>query len=271
MPGSERALRPAAAGNRLKSAQSALPRKSRFSSKADEARDILANLIICHVPCVHFDFGPKVSWCRRRLGTCESTAGPCGGLHGQTQPAQTDQLRPGLDGSAHTPVSWDEHLLHDKAPSSLRCGVLVLARLAWQPPAAQPALLGPSQEAIMLPLCMEQLHGRQVCSFDLPPKVATAPLLVPCRNFLRARLPRAHPGGSARLMLVPCLQAIYIGIMLRRMLYAMLDPSLMDDKDYYGNKRLELAGGQLSLLFEDLFKRFNSELKSTVSACGRPV
>eukprot|EP00891_Asterochloris_glomerata_P000044 jgi/Astpho2/44/e_gw1.00001.71.1_t len=103
-------------GNRLKSAQAALPRKSRFSSKADEARDILANLIICHVPCVHFDFGPK---------------------------------------------------------------------------------------------------------------------------------------------------AIYIGIMLRRMLYAMLDPSLMDDKDYYGNKRLELAGGQLSLLFEDLFKRFNSELKST--------
>ena len=72
-------------------------------------------------------------------------------------------------------------------------------------------------------------------------------------------------------MLDTCLQAIYIGIMLRRMLYAMLDPSLMDDKDYYGNKRLELAGGQLSLLFEDLFKRFNSELKSTVSACAHAM
>ena len=35
----------------------------------------------------------------------------------------------------------------------------------------------------------------------------------------------------------------------------------MDDKDYYGNKRLELAGQLLSLLFEDLFKRFNAELK----------
>ena len=75
-----RALRAAAAGNRLKSAQAALPRKSRFSSKADEARDILANLIICHVPCVHFDFGPKVSGCRRKLGTYCSSAGPCGGL-----------------------------------------------------------------------------------------------------------------------------------------------------------------------------------------------
>jgi DNA-directed RNA polymerase III subunit RPC2 len=39
------------------------------------------------------------------------------------------------------------------------------------------------------------------------------------------------------------------------MLYAMLDPSFIDDRDYYGNKRLELAGGLLALLFEDLFKR----------------
>jgi DNA-directed RNA polymerase III subunit RPC2 len=34
-----------------------------------------------------------------------------------------------------------------------------------------------------------------------------------------------------------------------------------DDRDYYGNKRLELAGQLISLLFEDLFKRFNSEVK----------
>ena len=48
------------------------------------------------------------------------------------------------------------------------------------------------------------------------------------------------------------------------MLYAMIDDSFIDDRDYYGNKRLELAGGQISLLFEDLFKRFNAELKTMV-------
>ena len=53
--------------------------------------------------------------------------------------------------------------------------------------------------------------------------------------------------------------------MIRRMLYAMVDSAFVDDRDYYGNKRLELAGGLLSLLFEDLFKRFNHELKITVS------
>lgn len=53
----------------------------------------------------------------------------------------------------------------------------------------------------------------------------------------------------------------YIAAMTRRMLYAIIDPSFVDDRDYYGNKRLELAGGLLALLFEDLFKRMNSELK----------
>jgi DNA-directed RNA polymerase III subunit RPC2 len=53
----------------------------------------------------------------------------------------------------------------------------------------------------------------------------------------------------------------YIGHVTRRLLVASLDHSMLDDKDYYGNKRLELAGQLLSLLFEDLFKRFNSDLK----------
>ena len=35
----------------------------------------------------------------------------------------------------------------------------------------------------------------------------------------------------------------------------------MDDMDYYGNKRLELAGQLLALMFEDLFKKLCADLK----------
>jgi DNA-directed RNA polymerase III subunit RPC2 len=48
---------------------------------------------------------------------------------------------------------------------------------------------------------------------------------------------------------------IFVAQMLRRMISALHDPDCMDDMDYYGNKRLELAGQLLSLLFEDLFKK----------------
>lgn len=49
-------------------------------------------------------------------------------------------------------------------------------------------------------------------------------------------------------------KALYIAHMTRRVLMAMQDPKLVDDRDYVGNKRLELAGQMLALLFEDLFK-----------------
>lgn len=52
--------------------------------------------------------------------------------------------------------------------------------------------------------------------------------------------------------------------MLRRLCFAVVDPSYMDDRDYYGNKRLELAGQLVSLLFEDLFKRMNQDLRRQV-------
>jgi len=56
-------------------------------------------------------------------------------------------------------------------------------------------------------------------------------------------------------------KAIYIGNITRRVLLVHLGKMPLDDKDYYGNKRLEVAGNLLSLLFEDLFKIFNKDLK----------
>lgn len=54
--------------------------------------------------------------------------------------------------------------------------------------------------------------------------------------------------------------------MVRRLLLVQGSPELCDDKDYIGNKRAEAAGQMLALLFEDLFKKFNTELKKEIDA-----
>ncbi|XP_052171977.1 DNA-directed RNA polymerase III subunit 2 isoform X1 [Diospyros lotus] len=61
-------------------------------------------------------------------------------------------------------------------------------------------------------------------------------------------------------------KCIYVAVMLRRMMEAILNKDAIDDKDYVGNKRLELSGQLLSLLFEDLFKTMNDEVRKTVDA-----
>ncbi|KAI9138686.1 DNA-directed RNA polymerase [Paraphysoderma sedebokerense] len=59
-------------------------------------------------------------------------------------------------------------------------------------------------------------------------------------------------------------KCIYIAIMIRRVIMAMSQEDSVDDRDFLGNKRLELAGQLLSLLFEDLFKKFTHELKLNI-------
>lgn len=59
-------------------------------------------------------------------------------------------------------------------------------------------------------------------------------------------------------------KALYISTMARRVLMTMHNPNMVDDRDYVGNKRLELAGQLMSLLFEDLFKKFNSDFKANI-------
>ena len=56
------------------------------------------------------------------------------------------------------------------------------------------------------------------------------------------------------------MKAIYTSVMVRRNILAKLGRISQDDRDYYGNKRLELAGQLIAILFEDLFKRFNSDV-----------
>lgn len=59
-------------------------------------------------------------------------------------------------------------------------------------------------------------------------------------------------------------KALYIATMARRVVMAMHDNKMVDDRDYVGNKRLELAGQLMSLLFEDLFKKFNLDFKANI-------
>ncbi|KAK4855821.1 hypothetical protein QYF36_011267 [Acer negundo] len=59
-------------------------------------------------------------------------------------------------------------------------------------------------------------------------------------------------------------KCLYVGVMLRRMMEAMLNKDAMDDKDYVGNKRLELSGQLVSLLFEDLLKTMITQSQNTI-------
>lgn len=62
-------------------------------------------------------------------------------------------------------------------------------------------------------------------------------------------------------------KSVYLGVMIRRILTSIkankggAAKGTLDDKDYYGNKRLELAGQAISLMFEGLFKGFNKDLR----------
>lgn len=65
-------------------------------------------------------------------------------------------------------------------------------------------------------------------------------------------------------MLLGRQKALFLSLMARKVVQALRGDALPDDRDYVGNKRLELAGELLGLLFEDLFKRFNSDLKRSI-------
>ncbi|KAK2195923.1 bifunctional DNA-directed RNA polymerase [Babesia duncani] len=57
---------------------------------------------------------------------------------------------------------------------------------------------------------------------------------------------------------------ISLCLMARRVLAVASGNESVDDKDHYGNKRLELAGQLISILFEDLYKKFLFQLKKQI-------
>ncbi|XP_057423347.1 DNA-directed RNA polymerase III subunit 2-like isoform X2 [Lotus japonicus] len=59
------------------------------------------------------------------------------------------------------------------------------------------------------------------------------------------------------------LKCIYAAVMMRRIMDAILNKDAMDDKDYVGNKRLELSGQLISLLFEDRFKTMGEQVRNS--------
>ncbi|KAJ3316651.1 DNA-directed RNA polymerase III core subunit ret1, partial [Blyttiomyces sp. JEL0837] len=68
--------------------------------------------------------------------------------------------------------------------------------------------------------------------------------------------------GKGQLNFRP--KAVYVALMVRRTLQAIREGGIVDDRDFVGNKRLELAGDLLSLLFEDLFKSWHLSLKRAI-------
>lgn len=57
-------------------------------------------------------------------------------------------------------------------------------------------------------------------------------------------------------------KATFLGLMVRKLIQAELDPRYIDDRDHYGTKRLEMAGQMISLIFEDALKKMNMEIAS---------
>lgn len=56
-------------------------------------------------------------------------------------------------------------------------------------------------------------------------------------------------------------KAYYLGYMVNRLLFAALGRRELDDRDHYGNKRLDLAGPLLAYLFRGLFRNLTKEVR----------
>ncbi len=60
-------------------------------------------------------------------------------------------------------------------------------------------------------------------------------------------------------------KAHYLALMMKKLIDAINDPTKLDNRDYYGNKRMKSSGTLIELLFEDLFKSYNSQLQTLLN------
>lgn len=120
---------------------------------------------------------------------------------------------------------------------------------------------------------LEECHNLKIYTQEAALKYLGSKLLA--KRYVTAASKVKTPADEARDLLattvlahVPVeefnfwMKAVYLALMLKRVIEGQSDKKTLDDRDYYGNKRLELAGSLLSLMFEDVFKRFNWELKA---------
>lgn len=78
------------------------------------------------------------------------------------------------------------------------------------------------------------------------------------REFLRSMFAPHIPSSLVEFRK----KAIFFALMVRWLLMSIKDPKIIDGRDFFGNKRLELAGELIDLLFEDLFKNFNMSIQN---------
>lgn len=138
-------------------------------------------------------------------------------------------------------------------------------------------LLGPTLEACVRENvntqreALEWLGGR--CKPPMRMHSSRRPMWQEAREYL-ATLVLSHiscdgpPVPGTKNKDVPLIsmraKAVYMGLMIRRVLEAIQKGGVVDDRDFVGNKRLELAGSMMSLLFEDLFKSFLRSLQRQI-------
>lgn len=62
-------------------------------------------------------------------------------------------------------------------------------------------------------------------------------------------------------------KAFFVGYMVHKLLMCALERADEDDRDHFGNKRMDLAGPLLTLLFRTLFRKLTNDVQLYLQKC----